>query len=1506
MRSKKLSLALTVFLLMGLLHIPGLSAQGTGEGGLIPPFAGTPQEWESIAYDEAAAANGLLSLKAVQTGETLHVAIEGEAVSEGGVLYIDSDNDASTGWGSALWSNGGGIDYKVEDGLLHRYESGDWTPGSPVSAAHEEGFAEFGIGLSELGLAASGKLRVGYVKDGASMLPEMGGAMLTVDAAAGGVPASDGKAIAVDGDPADWAGLAPLAATADGSTTIKANIYDRTLYMLIEGQIDTNEFADGLWEHILIDTDRNPATGSVSWAWASTLGADFLVQSGSLFKSSADGGWSWSDTGTAFEYARSGKGADKVIEWAIPLEVLGLDEPTSIHVAFLTNTLAAPDAAGDPAYVQVPLSIAVEADGDPSEWAGVEPLAASADDSTKVYAHVSGGSLHMLIRGQIDTNEFADGVWEHLLIDTDRNPATGGVSWAWANTLGSEYLVQSGLLYESAADGGWAWDDTGTAFDYARAGTGADKIIEWSILLDVLGLSDADSVNVAFLSNTQAAPDAAGDPATIALKATSAEIVVDGQEDDWADIAVGAAPSGLVTKLRAVRDDRKLYTLVSGSQLNLDNDYFLDSDGNAATGYQSDRWPDDGMDYKVSGGILYAYDEGEWEQRGPVYTNVTSETAEMYLYLSDIGATMDSGIKIGYAGRDMLQLPLAGDPALTVDSTVAHPGGQGLFYPKESFEVLNNPYAGWVPWAKDKSKPDGESYAQPHSLVYAGISWRELEPVRGQFDWAGVEEKYQFDFWTQSGKRINLRIVLDLPTSDPAHMDIPDWLYDSLQDEGDAGVWYDTAEIGAGFSPNYNSGLLLEEHERLIAAVAERYNDDPRIAYIQLGSLGHWGEWHTWPAGSGVFPYLSVSDQYVGHYLTHFTDKKIGMRKPFPIANENSLGLFNDVFGIKSSTNEWLGWTQNGWAGIGEFVDPGDDPAEKQAASAMPDFWKYSFSGGEFAEGNPAKWLRDDAIMETLRQTRESHTSWLGPAAPSDVPLGSELQRNIDAMHKLMGYRFVLEAAKLTGSAVPGGQLNLSMLWNNKGVAPFYFDWPLQLRLVDGSGRIAASTTAENVDIRQWLPGRTEATASLKLPGGLSAGSYALTVAILDPETGEPGIRLANEGRGADGGYLIGQIQIAGGGSGGGGGGGESVAHPTDELHVDSPAVSGDGKFAIEIAEDKTKVIVPLSVWSGKEQYALGLQGDGFAVELPAELIAQLSEMAGADSGAKLMLHVRLANEAGWKAAGMKEHASLEELSRTFVFGLSLVKGDGERVEIGDFAAPVRVELTQSAASASLDASPLSGVFRLAGGLPAYAAGVYANGRWTFEAVEPGAYAVLLYDKRFADMPHTHWALDAVKLLAAKGIVKGAKAEAFAPDQAVTRAEFAALVARALGLKEAAGSPFGDVGEADWYRGYAAALHAAGIVSGKGEGRFEPDALITREEIAVIIVRALNHLDKSLAQNITSDSFADANAISDWAVVAVQALADAGYLHGYPDTSFKPGKQATRAEAAQLLQRLLL
>lgn len=428
-------------------------------------------------------------------------------------------------------------------------------------------------------------------------------------------------------------------------------------------------------------------------------------------------------------------------------------------------------------------------------------------------------------------------------------------------------------------------------------------------------------------------------------------------------------------------------------------------------------------------------------------------------------------------------------------------GETQIVYPQEIDAVLNNPFMGWVPWAVAENPP------QPHRLVYAGISWRELEPERGHFDWAGVEEKYRFQYWTSKKVKFILRIVLDLPRRTEPTLDIPDWLYELTEQRG---TWYTTSEVGNGFSPDYNNPILIAEHERLIAAVAERYNEDSRIAFIQLGSLGHWGEWHTWPDGSGVFPEIPISDGYVTHYLKTFTKKMIGLRRPFTIAKTNKLGLFNDMFGHKPSTDEWIDWFQTGRS---ELEPP------------MPDFWKYAYSGGEFSSGRPLLHLGDEKIEDTLRQARESHTSWLGPCSPAILDLNIPEQANLDSLLKTMGYRFVLKTVSHRQNVQRGTELPVALSIQNKGVAPFYFPWPLCLGLINEKGEISTIHRAE-LDIRQILPGESHAVLGLPIESNMPLGTYTLAIAIFDPDLNEPGVDFANTGRRNDGWYTLSTLNV--------------------------------------------------------------------------------------------------------------------------------------------------------------------------------------------------------------------------------------------------------------------------------------------------------------------------------------------------------------------------------------------
>ncbi|CAK4869411.1 unnamed protein product [Aphanomyces euteiches] len=177
-------------------------------------------------------------------------------------------------------------------------------------------------------------------------------------------------------------------------------------------------------------------------------------------------------------------------------------------------------------------------------------------------------------------------------------------------------------------------------------------------------------------------------------------------------------------------------------------------------------------------------------------------------------------------------------------------------------------------------------------------------------------------------------------------------------------------------------------------------------------------------------------------------------------------------------------------------------------------------------------------------------------------------------------------------------------------------------------------------------------------------------------------------------------------------------------------------------------------------------------------------------------------------------------------------------------------------------------------------------------------YAVMEYSKTFSDVPATHWASRTLQILAAKHIVNGISDSLFQPGGDTTRAEFVALLVRALNLEVSDEvKVFKDVKLDAWYAGSVQAAVKAGIVSGVSADLFAPNAQITRAEMAVLIARALGLKDDVS----TNDEFADSKDIPVWAMPYVAALKTASLIQGREHNLFQPQAKATRAEAAKLI-----
>jgi N-acetylmuramoyl-L-alanine amidase len=189
-------------------------------------------------------------------------------------------------------------------------------------------------------------------------------------------------------------------------------------------------------------------------------------------------------------------------------------------------------------------------------------------------------------------------------------------------------------------------------------------------------------------------------------------------------------------------------------------------------------------------------------------------------------------------------------------------------------------------------------------------------------------------------------------------------------------------------------------------------------------------------------------------------------------------------------------------------------------------------------------------------------------------------------------------------------------------------------------------------------------------------------------------------------------------------------------------------------------------------------------------------------------------------------------------------------------------------------------------------------------------YVVVKLKKTFADIS-THWAKADIELLANKLVVEGVNATTFEPERSINRAEFAALVVRSLGLTVNTGSAsdFSDVKSDAWYAGVVTAAKKAGLINGYEDGTFRPNATITREELAAMVLRALKFAGQDLTVSASEQAsilnkFKDAKAIV-WGQAEVASAIKAGIINGMDNVTLNTKGNSTRAQSATVLKRAL-
>jgi len=318
----------------------------------------------------------------------------------------------------------------------------------------------------------------------------------------------------------------------------------------------------------------------------------------------------------------------------------------------------------------------------------------------------------------------------------------------------------------------------------------------------------------------------------------------------------------------------------------------------------------------------------------------------------------------------------------------------------------------------------------------------------------------------------------------------------------DRNYWPEDLKVGDYYSKQFEDRVL-----NLINKLGQAWDDDPRIAFIEMGIVGQWGEQHDPSFGNFEFdePVRPVSFErsFAEAFEKSFPNKLVMYRYPRDFTGY-PFGIYWDVFGA---------------IGNGFWGNDAIGMAEELKKPERRDLWKTTPRGGEIDPtflGYPS-W--DIGYFNTMVKEKSEYLvdiikdlHWNHLAVLEYVDIDDEvLWEKGSAIQNALGYAITIEEAVISAQ-IWRSRLSIALTLNNTGSSPIYYNWPLQIALLDSMTRQPVwAGQWPNLDIRTWLPQETcSIKQSFTIPS-LPDGEYIVAVSILDPSGMVPSIRFANE-----------------------------------------------------------------------------------------------------------------------------------------------------------------------------------------------------------------------------------------------------------------------------------------------------------------------------------------------------------------------------------------------------------
>ncbi len=437
--------------------------------------------------------------------------------------------------------------------------------------------------------------------------------------------------------------------------------------------------------------------------------------------------------------------------------------------------------------------------------------------------------------------------------------------------------------------------------------------------------------------------------------------------------------------------------------------------------------------------------------------------------------------------------------------------------PPDTGAALENPGMGWVLHFYDNIPANYGSKLAPSdtvddfpglTVVYLRIPWSYLEPKEGEFNWAVVDTPAQR--WIARGKQVAFRFSC---TESWMRYATPEW----VQKAGAKGYNFRPGKLeenGPYWEPEYDDPVFLEKLDHFLAAAAARYDGNPEVAFIDVGSYGVWGEGHTFASTKKLWPAATLR-KHIDLHLKHFKKTLLAANDDFVFQGEDivtyvfekGLTLRDDSILVQRGTNAYF-----------------------HAAMAQP-FWprlpvilESEHYGGSRDRGN---WKDGSQYLQAVEEYHASYASihwWPREFLAENKDL-------VARMNRRLGYRLQLAQISWPSTVPAQGAWPITSRWRNAGVAPCLPGGHPALTLKDAQGGIAGVFVDEAFDVRSLpvaSPGEARAqvqSATFHLPFNLKPGTYEVYVSV-GTRTGTPKIALPLAGEDGQRRYRLGKVDI--------------------------------------------------------------------------------------------------------------------------------------------------------------------------------------------------------------------------------------------------------------------------------------------------------------------------------------------------------------------------------------------